>query len=227
MLQQKAGDVSRNLEAIEEQKGVRGYHTLHGALETVSTEKANLDDQKKATLEDMATMVTSLNARILEKKGRLAPVIKDLRPLRKTCQDMTLEYDKKKATYDSCAAGLESNLSRLEQEVSSLRNEVNEQESKFHFTQLNLKIHEAQLKFFQDNGVLGTGIVSADSTAKKPTLRERLQQEIAEQDKQGKALRERQKEVRDTQETLRNQALMWQHLQRLVRAKTQPYSLHN
>lgn len=30
-------------------------------------------------------------------------------------QDMTLEYDKKKATYDSCAAGLESNLSRLEQ----------------------------------------------------------------------------------------------------------------
>lgn len=73
-------------EAIEEQKGVRGYHTLHGALETVSTEKANLDDQKKATLEDMATMVTSLNARILEKKGRLAPVIKDLRPLRKTCQ---------------------------------------------------------------------------------------------------------------------------------------------
>lgn len=59
----------------------------------------------------------------------------------------------------------------LYQEVSSLRNEVNEQESKFHFTQLNLKIHEAQLKFFQDNGVLGTGIVSADSTAKKPTLR--------------------------------------------------------
>ncbi|KAH7963328.1 hypothetical protein HPB52_020627 [Rhipicephalus sanguineus] len=68
-----------------------------------------------ATLEDMSAMVTSLNKRITERKGRLAPAIKDLRPLRKTYQDVTMEYEKKKAAYDTCAAGLETTLTSLEQ----------------------------------------------------------------------------------------------------------------
>ncbi|CAN7996396.1 unnamed protein product [Ixodes hexagonus] len=220
ILQQKQRDLTRELEALEDQKGVRGYHTLHGALESVSGQKASLDDHKNATLEDMSAMVTNLNSRIVDKKGRLAPIIKDLRPLRKNCQDLTIEYDKKKATYDSCAAGLESNLSRLEQEVLSLRNELNAQESKSHFLQLSLQIHDAQLKFLDANGALDAAIVSADGSGKKASLRDRLNHETAEQEKEGKALRERQKQVREGQEALRNQALMWKHLERLLRSKT-------
>ncbi|CAN8021022.1 unnamed protein product, partial [Ixodes persulcatus] len=207
-------------EVLEDQKGVRGYHALHGALQSASGQKASLDDRKNATLEDMAAMVTNLNSRITDKKGRLAPIIKDLRPLRKSCQDLTIEYEKKKSTYDSCAAGLESNLSRLEQEVTSLRNELNAQESKSHFLQLSLQIHDAQLKFLEANGALEPGILQGDGSAKKLSLRDRLNQEISEQEKEGKALRERQKQVREGQEALRNQALMWKHLERLLRSKT-------
>ncbi|XP_040071551.1 intraflagellar transport protein 81 homolog isoform X2 [Ixodes scapularis] len=220
ILQQKQRELTRELEVLEDQKGVRGYHALHGALQSASGQKASLDDRKNATLEDMAAMVTSLNSRITDKKGRLAPIIKDLRPLRKSCQDLTIEYEKKKSTYDSCAAGLESNLSRLEQEVTSLRNELNAQESKSHFLQLSLQIHEAQLKFLEANGALEPGILQADGSAKKLSLRDRLNQEISEQEKEGKALRERQKQVREGQDALRNQALMWKHLERLLRSKT-------
>ncbi|KAM7301370.1 intraflagellar transport protein 81 homolog isoform X2 [Ixodes scapularis] len=220
ILQQKQRELTRELEVLEDQKGVRGYHALHGALQSASGQKASLDDRKNATLEDMAAMVTNLNSRITDKKGRLAPIIKDLRPLRKSCQDLTIEYEKKKSTYDSCAAGLESNLSRLEQEVTSLRNELNAQESKSHFLQLSLQIHEAQLKFLEANGALEPGILQAEGSAKKLSLRDRLNQEILEQEKEGKALRERQKQVREGQEALRNQALMWKHLERLLRSKT-------
>ncbi|KAG0419791.1 hypothetical protein HPB47_003879 [Ixodes persulcatus] len=220
ILQQKQRELTRELEVLEDQKGVRGYHALHGALQSASGQKASLDDRKNATLEDMAAMVTNLNSRITDKKGRLAPIIKNLRPLRKSCQDLTIEYEKEKCTYDSCAAGLESNLSRLEQEVTSLRNELNVQESKSHFLQLSLQIHEAQLKFLEANRALEPGILQGDGSAKKLSLRDRLNQEISEQEKEGKALRERLKQVREGQEALRNQALMWKHLERLLRAKT-------
>ncbi|KAL1440890.1 hypothetical protein MTO96_009061 [Rhipicephalus appendiculatus] len=86
ILTQKERDLTQSLEALEEKHGVRGYHRLQGALENLSGNKAALDETKMATLEDMSAMVTSLNKRIAERKGRLAPAIKDLRPLRKTYQ---------------------------------------------------------------------------------------------------------------------------------------------
>lgn len=49
--------------------------------------------------------------------------------------------------------------------------------------------------------------------------RARLSHEIAEQEKRGKALRERQKDVREKQTSLRAQTQQWAHLQTLLRAK--------
>ena len=56
-----------------------------------------------------------LNATISAKKADLAPVIKELRPLRQQAQEMETEYNEKKSAYDQLAAGLESNRSKLEQ----------------------------------------------------------------------------------------------------------------
>lgn len=219
ILTTKQRDLAQSLEALEERHGVRGYHRLQGALESVSGSKAVLDETKMATLEDMATMVTSLNKRIAERKGRLAPAIKDLRPLRKNYQDVTMEYEKKKAAYDTCAAGLESSMACLEQEVASLRNELNSEESKLNFLQHSLQIHEVQLKFLKENGVLGNPATDGGGSDSQASLRARLSHEIAEQEKRGKALRERQKDVREKQASLRAQTQQWAHLQTLLRAK--------
>lgn len=68
------------------QKGVSGYHSAQDELEKVSSIKAELDEKKGQTLEEMSVMVQKLNLKIAEKKARLAPVIKELRPLRQQCQ---------------------------------------------------------------------------------------------------------------------------------------------
>ena len=56
-----------------------------------------------------------MNAKIAAKKSALAPVIKELRPLRQQAQEKQQIYDDKKTTYDTMVAGFESNNSKLEQ----------------------------------------------------------------------------------------------------------------
>ena len=59
-----------------------GYRETQEALESVSALKSELDNMKGRTLEDISVMVQKLNRRIQEKKSALAPIVKELRPLR-------------------------------------------------------------------------------------------------------------------------------------------------
>ena len=72
--------------AVESKKGVAGYRQTQDDLEKVSAMKSNLDHQKGQTLEEISDMVRVLTQRIAEKKGALAPIIKELRPLRQRAQ---------------------------------------------------------------------------------------------------------------------------------------------
>lgn len=76
--------------ALENKKGVAGYRQTQEDLEKVSSVKSEYDDRKGKTLEDMSDMVTRMNRKIAEKKGALAPIIKELRPLR---QRNTVGFD--------------------------------------------------------------------------------------------------------------------------------------
>ena len=51
-------------------------------MEAVEATASGLDVQKGQTLEDMSGMVHQLSMKIAERKSRLAPIIKELRPLR-------------------------------------------------------------------------------------------------------------------------------------------------
>ncbi|CAB3996522.1 intraflagellar transport 81 homolog, partial [Paramuricea clavata] len=100
---------------LEAQKGVSGFHDTQEELEKVSTVKSGLDEQKGKSLDEISDMVRKLNSTIVEKKTSLAPIIKELRPMRQKCQEVTSEYDERKAIYENLAANLESNMSKLEQ----------------------------------------------------------------------------------------------------------------
>ncbi len=47
-----------------------------------------MDEKKGKTLEQMSGLVTELSMKISERKARLAPIIKELRPLRQQSADM-------------------------------------------------------------------------------------------------------------------------------------------
>lgn len=66
-----------------------GYRETQEALENVSEMKSALDQMKGQTLEDISVMVNKLTRTIQEKKSALAPIIKELRPLRQQAQVYT------------------------------------------------------------------------------------------------------------------------------------------
>ena len=65
-----------------------GYRDTQDRMESVVSQKAELDQQKGLKLEDMSGLVGQLTMKIGERKARLAPIIKELRPLRQKCQNM-------------------------------------------------------------------------------------------------------------------------------------------
>ena len=65
-----------------------GFRDTQDRMESVVSQKAELDQQKGLKLEDMSGLVGQLTMKIGERKARLAPIIKELRPLRQKCQNM-------------------------------------------------------------------------------------------------------------------------------------------
>ena len=61
---------------MEAEHGVAGFRKATETMEAVSSQKAEIDNQKGETLEDMSQMVMELNRKIGERKNRLAPIIK-------------------------------------------------------------------------------------------------------------------------------------------------------
>ncbi|KAG8183384.1 hypothetical protein JTE90_008286 [Oedothorax gibbosus] len=216
ILQQKESALTKTLAQLEMQKGVSGFHSAQDELEKVSSIKAELDEQKGQTLEEMSVMVQKLNIKIAEKKARLAPVIKELRPLRQQCQDMSFEYEQKKQAYDSCALGLESNISKIEQEVNNYKEEITESEHLYHTLNVEVQMLEKQNERVAEEI---KSYVSSDAADKKKSIREQYNRNIQEQEAKTKLLKEEQREVRENQAHNEKQMQMWSNLQHLLAVK--------
>ena len=67
---------------FEAERGISGFRDTKSHMEAVEATASGLDVQKGQTLEDMSGMVHQLSMKIAERKSRLAPIIKELRPLR-------------------------------------------------------------------------------------------------------------------------------------------------
>ncbi|XP_009002854.1 intraflagellar transport protein 81 homolog isoform X2 [Callithrix jacchus] len=117
LLKQRHENIQRQLETMEEKRGVSGYSYTQEELERVSALKSEVDEMKGRTLDDMSEMVKKLNSLVSEKKSALSSVIKELRQLRQKCQ-----------------------------EVRRLREECLQEESRYHYTNCMIKNLEVQLR---------------------------------------------------------------------------------
>ncbi|XP_013415931.1 intraflagellar transport protein 81 homolog [Lingula anatina] len=216
ILKTRDNAIIQQLSAVEAKKGVSGYRDTQEELEKVSSVKSEMDDVKGRTLEDISEMVTKLVTKISEKKSALAPVIKELRPLRQQCQEITQEHEEKKHIYDTTAAGLESNRSKLEQEVRGYREEVTAEESRYHYLHCMKQILENQHQKIADEMKSYT---SSDPQERKKAFREIYTKKIQEQENLGKGLREKQKYVRESHGPNMRQMKMWKDVRRLLEMK--------
>lgn len=220
ILRQRDDNINKQLEIMENKQGVSGYRQTQDELEKVSAVKSDLDERKGKTLEDMSDMVNRLVRKIAEKKSSLAPIIKELRPMRQRNQELTAEYESKKQAYDTAAAGLESNMAKLEQEVRGLHEECSQEESRYHYLNCMMKMNEIQQHKVADEMKAYT---SSDMNAKKKTFREIYNRKIQEQENLGKGLREQQKSVRENHGPSMRQMKMWRDVERLLEVKRQCY----
>ena len=208
--------LNESLSAMEASKGITGFRDTQGNLEKVANLKANLDEQKGSTLEDMSGLVHQLTVKIAERKSRLAPIIKELRPLRQQCQDMQISYDEKKHHYDSTALQLQSNMGKLETGVKTLRDEILGSETKFHV----LSNQKTVLDMWQERVTEEMKLyVSNKPEDKHKSLRERLLKSLNDGEKRSKTLKDEQKAVREAVTDNVKQTKMWSDLEKLFECK--------
>ncbi|KAJ9594840.1 hypothetical protein L9F63_013877, partial [Diploptera punctata] len=209
--------ILRGLAVEEAQKGVSGFRATEERLVEVSGEKANIDHEKGQTLEEMSALVLELTQRIASKKAQLAPIIKELRPLREKCQELTAEYEQKKHIYDTTAAGLESATAKLEQEVRTLREEIRSSESKYHLLQAESVINQVKLDQLAEE--MRRYVGNTAGSEKTKSLRDQLTQKINEQEKLSRQLKEDQRIVKENQANRSQQMKLWTDLQKLLECK--------
>jgi len=144
ILQGREQQVKETMASVAEEKGVAGFLDTRETIEKVSTLKGDVDQRKGAELDKMSRTVEQLNAAILEKKSSLAPLVKEVRPLRSRHEQLLEEHKQSKSNYDQCLAGLQSRRSGVEQETRAYREECQQEESRYHYLQCMKRVRECQ-----------------------------------------------------------------------------------
>ncbi len=218
VLRSRDENVEELVKIIEQKKGVHGYKETQNAIEEVSEAKTELDEQKSEILTAMTGKIDQLTAAIETKKAFLAPLIKEVRPLRQHHQEVSARHAEKKVAYDGVAAGLEGQRVDLEREVRAYWEETMTEESRYHYLQCMIKsveLHQervaAEMRCY----------VSSDPAEKRKSLRDQFTREIQKQENLGKALRDKQKEVKETHRDALRQVKMWQDLRHQFEIKKQ------
>ena len=218
ILKSRDDNVEELLKFLEEREGVTGYRETQDTLEKVSAMKSEVDDKKEETLKEMSKRVEKIKVAIEEKKASLAPLIRDVRPLRQQHQQLLATHSEHKQTYDNLAVGFQTNRVQLEQEVRQLWEECVAEESQYHY--LNCMLQSVKLQQQRIANEMKV-MVSKDPAEKKKSLRDQFTRKIQEQENLGRALRDKQKEVKENHEYSIKQLKMWKDLQRLFKVKNE------
>ncbi|KAI1286919.1 Intraflagellar transport protein 81 -like protein [Halotydeus destructor] len=220
-LQAKEKSMMLFLTTKEEERGIAGYFSLQEQARQSSSDR----DRRSALpvvgdthepIDQLTMVIKQLNTDITDKKAKLAPVIKDLRPLRQQHQDLQYDHDQKKATYDATAAGLEGTLGKLDTEVKKLHAEASKLQSAEFKLQCETEqftayasLLEQEMKYF----------VSSDDEHKGHSLQERIKKELLDQQQEGEVLKSKQKHFRDNEVAAKRQAKLWRDLQTIMEMK--------
>ena len=215
VLQSRSERVQHLYSELEEKGGVSGYKDAQDTLEKVSSIKEEIDEKKGQSLLDMAATVEQLNEKIASKKASLAPIIRELRPLREQDQELSADHAEKKTVYENLAASFESRRSQLEHEARVLQEQCLQQESRYHYLQAMKKNTAIQQQRIANE----MKIYTAGEGSRQKTLRDQYTRKIQEQENIGRALRDKKKDLVETHPHAVKQVKMWDDLRKLLECK--------
>lgn len=218
ILAQEAGTVSAVLGEAEAKRGLSGYQQTQDELEKVSQQKAEVDEVKGKTLEEIAQVVEEINGQIKTRKNRLAPQIKDLRNLRVKFGEQESEYLEKKQLFDNTKAGLDTEVSKLQAEADAAENDCNHEESTCHYYTNLHAIEQVKMARAQgDRQNRFTRTMPDGTTVNSYT--ELYEAKLKMQEGAIKELRDRQHHIQENREPNMKQVKVYKDLNKLLRCK--------
>jgi len=220
ILSTQDGSLSSALGEAEARRGVSGFSVAQDQLEKVSQQKAEVDEVKGKTLENISQVVEEINTQIKTRKNRLAPQIKELRALRSKFQELETEYLEKKGVYDNTKAGLESNFAKLQLEADTAEKDCEHEQSNATYFDSMIKIEQVKMERMQDerSGKFQRQMPDGSMVS---SYRELYADKIKQQEQLSKELRERQKRLKEHHAPNAKQVHMFKDLHKLLRCKVE------
>ncbi|KAF6779143.1 Intraflagellar transport protein 81 [Paragonimus kellicotti] len=218
----------QTLAVAEAAQGMSGYWDTQSTLEKVSEHMSALNKKKGTTLDEMSKIIQQLTNRINSKRTQLAPILRELRPLRQKVQDVSQVHAERKATYDALAVGQEFQAGRLEQDVRVSRETGRIEESRFHYLSAVMSVARVQQYRLQEemrgylagNNPATTGDTeNVGTNDRHRTYRELYTRKINEQESITRTLKEEQRRLIENQPSGLHQVGLWQEVVHLLETK--------
>jgi len=197
---------------------VAGYTKIEKNLVGVSEQKEVLDSQKDQTLQEITRIVKDITEQVKEKKHKLAPEIKRLRTLRQKYNDLEGMYNQKKKEYENIANNLDQGKTRLEEEVKTLFEEYRQEETRFHWNNIQSEIYDAFLKRIQNEAKY---LNQADKRLSNEfkSYSDFFNAKLRQQENIIKDLKQHQKMIKDNTENFAVQQTLFRNLRELLEVK--------
>ena len=219
IVQAQAEKVHDEIERVEKQKGIFGFRDARNKLEQISATKADLDDAKGRTLEEMSQIVQEIQRNIKSRQDELKPYVTALQEKRKEKAAVENKYLQAKQRYNNAVSEYETVCQELDEECKKLRAEISQYQSKFFTVQALLGQQARTMKRINDEQrAIETGN-PISSTIK--TYADYFQKETLAMKKRTKELKEQKKTIGGQTEENQKQLEAFQSLRRLLQVKLQ------
>ena len=151
ILKEKTPDGEEIVKKFEEKNG-KILNQAKRELEQLATKKQEIDESKALTLEEYSKLINQMKKKIADqdKKNIIAPLVEERDKLKKECEQIMPNYEKKKRDFQNATADLRKNYEAVEAEYSETEKTFRECQNKYHQLNLSNVINEALLKRCND-----------------------------------------------------------------------------
>ena len=218
ILKQQEAELAGRLGEAEARRGVEGYGDKQEAIEKISQQKAEVDEMKGRTLDEMSQVVGEINDKIKRRKHQLAPQIMKLRKLRTDVRDKETVYQEKKTAYMNAKAGIDTTLGDVQSEADTAAKEAAHEESQAAYYESCAFIEKVKLKRVADEKAGNFRRTLPDGTEIE-SIRALYLAKVKQQEAASKELRDRQKRIKENHGGNAKQVKVFRDLRQLLLAK--------
>lgn len=216
IVQAQQDSVREEIERVEKAKGITGIREARIELERISATKADLDDVKGKTLEEMSQIVQEINRNIQSRKNELKPLVNSLQEKRKEKAEVETRYLQAKQKYNNAVSEYQTVCMGLDEECKKIRADIAQYQSKFFNIQIVLAQQQRAIKRVEDEV---RAVETGNPIGNIKTYTDYFQKEIFAMKKRNNELKDQKKAIGGQSVGNQKQLDAFQSLRRLLEVK--------